>query len=263
VSSTTAGLSGFSAWIGNYPGLADTAPLGNPAQDGIPNLLKYVLNGNPGLASTAILPRVSKLASSSIFTFSRRAESAQDTTQIFQYSTDLSHWTNVMITSPTDAKVALGAADANGVQIVTVTIPAGNNASLFGRLSVTDSVPYASGFSAWIANYPSLTGPNALSTANPTHDGLTNLVKYALGLDPTVAHGDLGTLSGKTLSFTKGTIASGDSNVSYTIQESTDMVTWATATRGLVSNIGGSITYTFPSTRPSKLFIRLQVTQFP
>jgi len=42
----------------------------------------------------------------------------------------------VMITSPTDAKDALGVADANGVQTVTVTIPQGTNTKMFGRLKV-------------------------------------------------------------------------------------------------------------------------------
>ena len=129
--------SGYSAWIVNYPSLSDTSPTGTPAHDGIPNLLKYVLNENPSMSSTSILPRMSKVAGNFNFSFSRLAVSTQDTTQVFQYSTDLSHWTNVMITSPTDARVALGIADINGVQIVTVTIPQGASTKMYGRLMVT------------------------------------------------------------------------------------------------------------------------------
>ena len=46
-------------------------------------------------------------------------------------------WEDVMITYPRDPKVALGVADANGIQTVTVTIPNGANARMFGRLKVT------------------------------------------------------------------------------------------------------------------------------
>ena len=124
------------------------------------------------------------------------------------------------------------------------------------------SVAPASSYSTWIANYPSLTGSAALPTATPKGDGLTNLVKYALGLDPTVAHGAVGSLDSgtHTLTFNKGTMAAGDSTLSYSILESTDMVTWTTATTG-VTNSNGSITFTFPTPRPSKIYARLQVTQ--
>ena len=42
-----------------------------------------------------------------------------------------------MITSPTDAMVALGFPDANGVQTVTVTIPQGTYTKIFGRIKVS------------------------------------------------------------------------------------------------------------------------------
>ena len=127
----------FNWWIGTYPGLADPTAAGDPDHDGISNLLEYVLNGNPGTPSTTILPVVSKMENNFVFSFNRRAPSAQDTTQIFQYSTDLSHWTDVMSTPPTDARVTLGVADADGVQKVTVTIPVAANPRMFGRLKVS------------------------------------------------------------------------------------------------------------------------------
>jgi len=127
---------GYAGWIGSYPGLGDTTASGDPDHDGIPNLLEYVLTGNPGAASTAILPAVTKVAGNFVFKFNRRQTSAQDTTQIFQYRSDLSHWTDALITSPTDSRVAVGTADSNGIQAVTVTIPAGTNVSMFSRLKV-------------------------------------------------------------------------------------------------------------------------------
>ena len=83
-------------------------------------------------------------------------------------------------------------------------------------------------YTAWIAGYPGLS--DTTPTGNPSNDGITNLVKYALGLDPTVSTQPPGTLSGGVLTFTKGTMAKVDSNIAYSIEESTDMVTWTAPT---------------------------------
>ena len=96
-----------------------------------------MLNGNPGIASSAILPSVTKVSNNFVFAFNRRVASAQDTTQIFQYSSDLSHWTDVSVTGTAGPEVSLGSADGAGVQAVTVTIPQGASPTLFGRLKVT------------------------------------------------------------------------------------------------------------------------------
>ena len=127
---------GFSVWAASHAGLSDSTALGDPDKDGIPNVLEYVLNGNPAVASAAVLPMVSQNASSFLFSFSRAAASAEDTTQVFQYSTNLSSWTEVSLTPPTDAKVTLGAVDSAGIQPVTVTIPKQGDMSMFGRLKV-------------------------------------------------------------------------------------------------------------------------------
>ena len=128
---------GFSVWAAGHAGLSDSTALGDPDKDGIPNVLEYVLHGNPTVASTAVLPVVSQNASSFQFSFSRDVASAADTTQVFQYSTDLSHWTELSLTPPTDARVTLGAEDGAGIQPVTVTIPKAANSPMFGRLKVT------------------------------------------------------------------------------------------------------------------------------
>jgi len=128
---------GYAGWIGTYPGLADTSASGDPNHDGIPNLLEYVLNGNPGAASTAVLPAVTQVAGNFVFAFNRRVASAQDTTQIFQYSSDLSHWTDVYVTGTKGSEVTFGTADGAGVQSVTVTIPQGASATMFGRVKAS------------------------------------------------------------------------------------------------------------------------------
>ncbi len=123
--------------LDNYPSLSDQTTVGDPDKDGIANLLEYVLGGNATVANAAILPVVSGDASHLVFSFSRVAASAADTTQVFQYSADLSSWTELSLTPPTDSKVVLGAEDAAGIQAVTVTIPKQANSPMFGRLKVT------------------------------------------------------------------------------------------------------------------------------
>jgi len=117
----------------------------------------------------------------------------------------------------------------------------------------------ANSYTAWVAGYPGLS--DSTPTGNPSGDGITNLVKYALDLNPTVSTQPAGTHSGSSLSFTKGTMAKGDSNIAYAIEESTDLVTWGSPTLGSVS-YGDTITYTYPSGQ-TKVFARLKVVQTP
>jgi len=123
----------------------------------------------------------------------------------------------------------------------------------------------ANAFGNW-ATIHSLSGANALPTANPSHDGLNNLVKYALGLNPAVSAVPPGTHTGNTLTFSKGSMAKADSNIQYSIEESTDLSTWTTPTgtapSGTVVNGANDITYTYASGQ-AKRFARLKVVQIP
>ena len=132
----------FSSWMndlvrGGYAG--DPTPDGNSANDGIKNLMQYVLNGNPATADKAILPVASETSSDFVFTFTRRYQSKDHTTQIFEYSSDLVGWTPVNITAPTNTgTVSLGSptSDYPNLQTITITIPK-TGTSGFGRLKVT------------------------------------------------------------------------------------------------------------------------------
>ncbi len=100
----------------------------------------------------------------------------------------------------------------------------------------------ATTFQTWVTGY-NLTGENALETANPAGDGVSNLVKCALGFDPHQA----------ALAPTDGTNAglpsmerAGDSvkftfikdvgkaDVSYTVESCGDLATWQLVTSGVV-----------------------------
>ncbi len=100
--------------------------------------------------------------------------------------------------------------------------------------------------------------------ANPTHDGVDNLTKYALGLDPNVPFtGTLpaGVLSGNTLTLTY-TKALAATNVDYIVEWSTDLVNW-TAT-GVTEQIISTTPTTqqtvasIPASPASRQFVRLR-----
>ena len=91
-------------------------------------------------------------------------------------------------------------------------------------------------------------------------DGLTNLMEYALGLDPKASNASPGTFDGSTLTFTKGAAAFGTGDVTYQIEQSTALTGWVV----VVPNAPASptISYTLPSGQPTE-FARLKVTQVP
>ncbi len=130
--------SGYAGWINNHPGLLDNSPAGDPDHDDIENLLEYVLNGNPSISDSEILPDLDASGPDFVFTFTRRELSSYDTTQVFEYGTDLGGWTPLNITHPTAGQIALGT-PADGLQTVTISIPkslASPGGKLFGRLRV-------------------------------------------------------------------------------------------------------------------------------
>ncbi len=131
---------GFDSWAAEK-GLtgADALQLADPDQDGISNLLEYVLNGEPKSASVTILPTLDASGDNFVFTFFRKSASKDDTTQVFQYNSDLSStWTNVTIPASTSGNVAITAdTPSSGIDRVVVTLPKNGATTVFGRLNVT------------------------------------------------------------------------------------------------------------------------------
>ncbi len=131
---------GYLTWTTEYPTLTDTSTNNDPDNDGIANLLEYVLNGDPTSADDDILPKLEVNEDNFIFSFTRLASSADDTSQVFQYTStiDSNDWTDLNITSPQATEVTIGN-PVNGLETVTVTINTGVeiDQKLFGRLKVT------------------------------------------------------------------------------------------------------------------------------
>jgi len=126
----------------------------------------------------------------------------------------------------------------------------------------------------WMKAY-GLAGSDALATANPAGDGIKNLIKYALGIDPSQpsqaafdpGHPDVPGMpsvscDGVNLYFNyQRDIAKTD--ISYTVETSTDLVHWSNAgvseqvlsSNGTVQTVQASAARSGP-----KCFIRLRVT---
>lgn len=100
----------------------------------------------------------------------------------------------------------------------------------------------ATTYQMWVTEHD-LTGVHALETANPAGDGVSNLVKYALGLNPHVAATAPtdGTLPGLPLmervggsmrfTFIKDTAKA---DISYTVESCEDLATWQSVTTGVL-----------------------------
>lgn len=94
--------------------------------DGFDNLLEYFLGGNPTVPSTSITPTYALMGSDFKVTLNRSVISAQDTTGVIEWTSDLSVWP------------AASQSTVTGTGPITVTVPstAAMNGKLFVRLKV-------------------------------------------------------------------------------------------------------------------------------
>ena len=125
--------------VANDAEAADTADWDH---DGLQNLLEYALNGNPSISDSSILPDLVVTATDFEFTYSRLDLSLADTVQSFEYGTNLTGWTPILIPAgPGVSTVGIATVtvtDAGGTDTVKVSIPkaAAVSGKLFGRLQV-------------------------------------------------------------------------------------------------------------------------------
>ena len=91
-------------------------------------------------------------------------------------------------------------------------------------------------------------------------DGLSNLMEYALGLNPKASNASPGTFNGSTLTFTKGAAAFANGDVTYEIEQSTTLSGWVVVVPNAPAS--AAISYTLPVGQPEE-FARLKVTQVP
>jgi autotransporter-associated beta strand protein len=158
-------------------------------------------------------------------------------------------------------------------------LTASGGISIFNPANVTFTAPGFPGTGFWSltqsgnslllsyalgGNYSTWAAANGIpgepSSGDFDRDGLTNLVEYALGLNPTASSVPPGTFSGGTLSFTKGTEARANGDVIYEIEQSTTLGNWTVVVPD--SPASPTISHTLPAGQP-RHFARLKVTRIP
>ena len=119
----------------------------------------------------------------------------------------------------------------------------------------------SSNFASW-ANDP-LKGniPGEPANGDFDNDGIANIVEYALGLDPRASSQSAGTLSGNTITYTKGADAIANGDVSWVIETSETLASGSWTAEPVIP--GATISYTFTPGSPVKKFARLKVTLIP
>jgi autotransporter-associated beta strand protein len=117
-------------WADSFDGV-DNSKGADPDHDGIKNLMEFVLDGDPVISETNILPTTAANATDFSISYVRR-EGSKDVNQVIQYSSDLIGWTDVVI--PTGAGIS-----NVGVSTVTVGEPAGGTQTVTVKIPCSDS----------------------------------------------------------------------------------------------------------------------------
>jgi alpha-tubulin suppressor-like RCC1 family protein len=158
-----------------------------------------------------------------------------------------------------------------GTGAVTIRARQSGNENFDAAVPVERVITFDANFDSWrLAKFtgaeledPDISGPNAVYG----HDGLSNLVKYALGLEPkTDATAGLPVLAATETEWTYLYVRPpGRTDITYALEVSTDLVNWNTA--GVTLAMTGSTETTeswrasYPQSLASRVFFRLRVTR--
>jgi autotransporter-associated beta strand protein len=138
---------GYNSWITGFSLDGEDQPGDDSDKDGLDNLLEFVLNGDPSVSDSSILPALNVTATDFEFTYQRRDDSiAPETTQTFEWGTTLGAWPGSAEIPASSGTVGVatitvtpGVPDDGVTDTVKVSIPkseAGGSGKLFGRLNV-------------------------------------------------------------------------------------------------------------------------------
>ena len=126
---------GYYTWLIENETIEASAMLEDSDYDGLENLLEYVYGTNPNDTLSVTSPRVEFNGEDFMFSYSRNADSANDTEQILEYSEDLETWSEFVI-SPSSREVIFGDIN-NGVQSVDMELNFPHSNKMFFRLKVS------------------------------------------------------------------------------------------------------------------------------
>ena len=127
----------YTTWIDSFTSLtnpADKEMTADPDQDGLANVIEFVLDGNPANGTITNLPTLTDAGANMVFTFTRRDDS-ESLNPTVEFDADLAGaWTTAV-----DGSNCTIVVTENGTNpdTVTVTISKGANTKLFARLKVT------------------------------------------------------------------------------------------------------------------------------
>lgn len=179
--------------------------------------------------------------------------------------------------------VTVNPASGNGTAALTVSVAA--NGQETGRTAVVtiscdgeqrtftvnqDAAPPLTGYDKWKKDkFPAGTPEHDMSPdASPAGDGITNLMKYATGLDPLKPCGSVTTLtvreeSGAQYLVLGWPVNTEASDVAFSVESSTDLKAWSQ--EGAVVPSGARAEYhdtvAIDETAPKRRFLRLKVTR--
>jgi autotransporter-associated beta strand protein len=114
-----------------------------------------------------------------------------------------------------------------------------NSFTSTGVLSITNGGEPTNNYASWLTNYPSLTGPDALGTADPDGDGFSNNLEYAFDGNPTVGTPALLTVtkSGSDAVFNFVARKNPPGGVTYDVQSTTNLASGPWGSAGITPSV--------------------------
>lgn len=111
--------------------------------------------------------------------------------------------------------------------------------------------PAGTAYDTWMAGFPSLSGNDALSTADPDHDGITNLVEFVLDGNPTTSDTSklpIGVIDSGNYKFSFKRRDDSEGLAKLTFQYGAGVGPWTDVVIGAASGTSGPVSWTVDDT---------------